>query len=113
MALNIRPLTQEQRQAAYQAAQEAVVRAVGPNCSRALHLYYDLKISTSDHALDFRLVPGSVVSGVYAVSDPFLCHRFQTFGQAVSNRAAKMAVGLATVCRRRSVRSCFLWHWRH
>jgi hypothetical protein len=29
MAPNIRPLTQEQRQAAYRAAQDAVVRAVG------------------------------------------------------------------------------------
>ena len=30
MAVNIRPLTQEQRQVAYRAAQEAVVWAVGP-----------------------------------------------------------------------------------
>ncbi len=98
MALNIRPLTQDQRQAAYQAAQEAVVHAVGPKPAR--EHFTHTTISKYPPAIT-RLISGLCLVLLLAAFTPSAIRLYvigsQTFGQAVSNNAAKMAVGLATV----------------
>ena len=98
MALNIRPLTQEQRQTAYRAAQEAVVRAVGPKPAR--EHFTHTAISKYPPAIT-RLISGLCLVLLLAAFTPSAIRLYvigsQTFGQAVSNHAAKMAVGLATV----------------
>ena len=98
MALNIRPLTQEQRQAAYRAAQEAVVRAVGPKPAR--EHFTHTAISKYPPAIT-RLIAGLCLVLLLAAFTPSAIRLYvigsQTFGQAVTNPAAKMAVGLATV----------------
>lgn len=98
MALNIRPLTQEQRQTAYRAAQEAVVRAVGPKPARA-----DSSSATISKypASVTRLITLLCLVLLLAASTPSAIRLYvigsETFGQAVSNSAAMTAVGLATV----------------
>ncbi len=98
MALDIRPLTQEQRQVAYQAAQEAVVRVVGPKPAR--EHFTHTAISKYPPAIT-RLISGLCLVLLLAAFTPSAIRLYvigsQTFGQAVSNHAAKMAVGLATV----------------
>jgi hypothetical protein len=98
MALNIRPLTQEQRQAAYQAAQEAVVRAVGPKPAR--EHFTHTTISKYPAAIT-RLISGLCLVLLLAAFTPSAIRLYvigsQTFGQAVPNLVAKTAVGFATV----------------
>jgi hypothetical protein len=98
MALNIRPLTQEQRQAAYRAAQEAVVRAVGPKPTR--EHFSDVTISKYPPSMT-RLMTLLCLVLLLAAFTPSAIRLYvigsQTFGQAVSNHVAKTAVGLATV----------------
>jgi hypothetical protein len=98
MALDIRPLTQEQRQAAYRAAQAAVVLAVGSQPAR--EHFTHTAISKYPPAIT-RLISGLCLILLLAALTPSAIRLYvigsQTFGQAVSNHAAKMAVGLATV----------------
>ncbi len=98
MALNIRPLTQEQRQTAYHAAQEAVVRAVGPKPAR--EQFTHTAISKYPPAIT-RLISGLCLVLLLAAFTPSAIRLYvigsQTFGQAVSNPAAQTAVGLATI----------------
>ncbi len=97
MIENLRPLTQEQRQTAHWAARQAAVRSIGPKPTR-------------DHfsSTTISRYPGSVTR-LIAVLCLLLLAAFtpsairlyvigsQTFGQAVSNDVAQVAVGLATV----------------
>jgi hypothetical protein len=98
MALNIRPLTQDQRQAAYRAAQEAVVRVVGPKPVRG-HFTHTT-ISKYPQAIT-RLISSLCLLLLLAAFTPSAIRLYvigsQTFGQAVSNHVAKMAVGLAMI----------------
>jgi hypothetical protein len=98
MAPNIRPLTQEQRQAAYRAAQEAVVRAVGPKPAR--QHFTHTTISRYPPSIT-RLISGLCLVLLLAAFTPSAIRLYvigsHTFGQAVSNHVAKMAVGLATI----------------
>jgi len=98
MIENLRPLTQEQRQSARRAARQAAVRAFGPKPTR-------------DHfsATTISRYPGSVTRLIAVLCLVLLLAAFtpsairlyvigsQTFGQAVSNDVAQVAVGLATV----------------
>jgi len=98
MIENLRPLTQEQRQSAHRAARQAAVRAFGPKPTR-------------DHfsSTTISRYPGSVTRLISVLCLVLLLAAFtpsairlyvigsQTFGQAVSNDVAQVAVGLATV----------------
>lgn len=98
MIHNIRPLTQEQRQTARQAAHGAVVRAIGVKPSREQFSY--TTISKYPPAIT-RLISGLCLVLLLAAFTPSAIRLYvigsQTFGQAVSSRAAMTAVGLATV----------------
>ncbi len=98
MALNIRPLTQEQRQTAYRAAQETVVRAVGPKPTR--EHFSDVTISKYPPSMTCLITLLCLVL-LLAAFTPSAIRLYvigsQTFGQSVSNHVAKTAVGLATV----------------
>jgi hypothetical protein len=98
MIENLRPLTQDQRQAAQRAAHQAAVRSIGPRPTR-------------DHfsSTTISRYPGSVTRLIAVLCLVLLLAAFtpsairlyvigsQTFGQAVSNNVAQIAVGLATV----------------
>ena len=98
MTTSIRPLTQEQRQAARRAAHEAVIHAVGTKPTREQFTY--TTISKYPPAIT-RLISGLCLVLLLAAFTPSAIRLYvigsQTFGQAVSNHAAKTAVGLATV----------------
>jgi hypothetical protein len=98
MINNIRPLTQEQRQTARQAAHDAVIRAVGAKPTREQVSY--TTISKYPPAIT-RLISGLCLVLLLAAFTPSAIRLYvigsQTFGQAVSSRVAMTAVGLATV----------------
>jgi hypothetical protein len=98
MTTSIRPLTQEQRQAARRAAHEAVIHAIGIRPTRDQFTY--TTISKYPPAIT-RLISGLCLVLLLAAFTPSAIRLYvigsQTFGQAVSNHAAKTAVGLATV----------------
>jgi hypothetical protein len=98
MTPSIRPLTQEQRQAARKAAHDAVIRAVGSKPSREQFTY--TTISKYPPAIT-RLISSLCLILLLAAFTPSAIRLYvigsQTFGQAVSSRAAMTAVGLATV----------------
>jgi hypothetical protein len=98
MIPSIRPLTQEQRQAACQAAREAVIRVMGAKPTREQFLY--TTISKYPPAVT-RLISLLCIVLLLAAFTPSAIRLYvigsQTFGQAVSNRVAMTAVGLATV----------------
>ena len=98
MTLNIRPLTQEQRQTAYRAAQEAIVRAVGPKPARE---HFSNATISKYPASVTRLITLLCLVLLLAAFTPSAIRLYvigsQTFGQAVSSPAAMTAVGLATV----------------
>ena len=98
MALDIRPLTQEQRQAARQAAHAAVMCAMGHQPTREQFTYTTL--SKYPPAIT-RLISGLCLVLLMAAFTPSAIRLYvigsQTFGQAVSNHVAQTAVGLATV----------------
>jgi hypothetical protein len=98
MTPSIRPLTQEQRQAARKAAHDAVIRAVGSRPSREQFTY--TTISKYPPAIT-RLISSLCLILLLAAFTPSAIRLYvigsQTFGQAVSSRAAMTAVGLATV----------------
>jgi hypothetical protein len=98
MTLSIRPLTQEQRQTARQAARDAVIRAVGAKPTREQFSY--TTISKYPPAIT-RLISGLCLVLLLAAFTPSAIRLYvigsQTFGQAVDSSAAMTAVGLATV----------------
>jgi hypothetical protein len=95
---NLRPLTQEQRQAARQAARQAVVRSVGPRPVREQFAHHTISKYPSSVT---RLISILCIVLLLAAFTPSAIRLYvigsQTFGQAVSSSVAMTAVGLATV----------------
>jgi hypothetical protein len=98
MTPSIRPLTQEQRQAARKAAHDAVIRAIGTKPTREQYTY--TTISKYPPAIT-RLIFGLCLVLLLAAFTPSAIRLYvigsETFGQAVSSNVAMIAVGLATV----------------
>ena len=98
MIENLRPLTQEQRQAAYQAAREAVIRAIGPKPVRENFNYATIsKYPPSVTRLMFLLCLVLLLAAFTPSAIRLYVIGSQTFGQAVPNDIAMTAVGFATV----------------
>ena len=95
---NLRPLTQDQRQAARQAARQAVIRSIGPRPAREQFAHHT--ISKYPPTVT-RLISILCIVLLLAAFTPSAIRLYvigsQTFGQAVNNSAAMTAVGLATV----------------
>jgi hypothetical protein len=98
MIENLRPLTQEQRQAARKAAREAVVRAIGPKPMRE-HFHYATisKYPPSVTRLIFLLCLVLLLAAFTPSAIRLYVIGSKTFGQAVSSSIAMTAVGFATV----------------
>lgn len=98
MALDIRSLTQEQRQVARHLAHRAVINAIGAKPTREQFMYST--ISKYPPAIT-RLISGLCLVLLLAAFAPSAIRLYvigsQTFGQTVSSRVAMTAVGLATV----------------
>ncbi len=98
MINTLRPLTQEQRQAAWQAAQAAVIRAAGGRPNRE---HFSHTSATKYPPAVTRLIVTLCLILLLAAFTPSAIRLFvigsQTFGQAVPNAMAVTAVGLATV----------------
>jgi hypothetical protein len=95
---NLRPLTQEQRQTARQAARRAVVQSIRPRPVRVQYAHHTI----SKYPLSVtRLISLLCIILLLAAFTPSAIRLYvigsQTFGQAVSNSVAMTAVGLATV----------------
>lgn len=95
---HLRPLTQEQRHTARQAARQAVVRSIGPRPTREQFVHHT--ISKYPPTVT-RLISILCIVLLLAAFTPSAIRLYvigsQTFGQAVSNSVAMTAVGLATV----------------
>ncbi len=95
---NLRPLTQEQRQVARQAARQAVVRSIGSRPVREQFAHHT--ISKYPPTVT-RLISILCIILLLAAFTPSAIRLYvigsQTFGQAVSSSVAMTAVGLATV----------------
>jgi hypothetical protein len=94
MIVNLRPLTQEQRQA----ARQAVVRSIGPRPVREQFAHHTIsKYSPTV----IRLISILCIVLLLAAFTPSAIRLYvigpQTFGQAISSSIAMTAVGLATV----------------
>jgi hypothetical protein len=98
MAADIRPLTQEQRQSARQAAREAVLRAIG---SKPIREHFAGETISKYPVSMTRMITLLCLILLLAAFTPSAIRLYvigsQTFGQAVPNETAKNAVGLATV----------------
>ena len=98
MTENLRPLTQDQRQAAHRAARQATVRSIGPKPTR--DHFSSTTISRYPSSVT-RLIAALCLVLLLAAFTPSAIRLYvigsQTFGQAVSNDVAQVAVGLATV----------------
>jgi hypothetical protein len=98
MINDLRPLTQEQRQAARQAARQAVVRSIGPRPVREQFAHHTISKYPSTVT---RLISILCIILLLAAFTPSAIRLYvigsQTFGQAVSSSIAMTAVGLATV----------------
>jgi hypothetical protein len=98
MINTLRPLTQEQRQSAWQAAQDAVVRAAGGRPNRE---HFSHTTTSKYPPAVTRLIVSLCLILLLAAFTPSAIRLFvigsQTFGQAVPNTLAVTAVGLATV----------------
>jgi hypothetical protein len=98
MITNLRPLTQDERLQAQQAARKAVLQAIGPEPVREHFAHH----AVSKYPLNVtRLITGLCAVLLFAAFTPSAIRLFvigsQTFGQAVSNQPAMQAVGVATV----------------
>jgi hypothetical protein len=95
---SIRPLTQEQRQAARKAAHDAAIRAIGTKPTR--EQFTSTTISKYPPAIT-RLISGLCLVLLLAAFTPSAIRLYvigsQTFGQAVTSNVAMTAVGVATV----------------
>ena len=98
MTPSIRPLTQEQRQAARKAAHDAIIRAIGTKPTR--EQFAHTTISKYPPAIT-RLISGLCLVLLLAAFTPSAIRLYvigsKTFGQAVGSSAAMTAVGLAAV----------------
>ncbi len=98
MILSIRPLTQEQRQAARQAARQAVVRSSGPRPVREQFAHHSINKYPPTVT---RLISVLCIVLLLAAFTPSAIRLYvigsQTLGQAVSSSVAMTAVGFATV----------------
>ncbi len=98
MALDIRPLTQEQRQSARQAAREAVLRAIG---AKPIREHFAGETISKYPVSMTRMITLLCLILLLAAFTPSAIRLYvigsQTFGQAVPNQTAKNVVGLATV----------------
>ena len=98
MIENLRPLTQDQRQSAHRAARQAAVRGIGPKPTR--EHFSSTTISRYPRSVT-RLIAVRCLVLLLAAFTPSAIRLYvigsQTFGQAVSNDVAQVAVGLATV----------------
>ncbi len=98
MALDIRPLTQEQRQSARQAAREAALRAIG---SKPVREQFAGETISKYPVSMTRMITLLCLILLLAAFTPSAIRLYvigsQTFSQAVPNETAKNAVGLATV----------------
>mgnify|MGYP005846890089 FL=1 len=98
MTPSIRPLTQEQRQAARQAAHQAVVRSIGPRPVREQFAHHTISKYPSSVT---RLISILCIILLLAAFTPSAIRLYvigsQTFGQAIDNAAAMALVGIATV----------------
>jgi hypothetical protein len=98
MIENLRPLTQEQRQGARKSARNAVIRALGSKPTREQFTHttisrYPLSVTRLISLLCMVLLLAAFTPSairLYVIGS-------QTFGQAVPNDLAQVAVGLATV----------------
>jgi hypothetical protein len=98
MIENLRPLTQEQRQGARKSARNAVIRALGSKPTREQFTHttisrYPLSVTQLISLLCLILLLAAFTPSairLYVISS-------HTFGQAVPNDLAQVAVGLATV----------------
>jgi hypothetical protein len=95
---NLRPLTQEQRQTARQAAHRAVVQSIGPRPRREHYVQHT--ISKYPPSVT-RLINLLCIILLLAAFTPSAIRLYvigsQTFGQAASNSVAMTMVGIATV----------------
>jgi hypothetical protein len=98
MTFNLRPLTQEQRQAARHAAREATLRAIGAKPARD---HFAAETMSRYPVSVTRLITFLCLILLLAAFTPSAIRLYvigsQTFGQAVSSSVAMTAVGLATV----------------
>lgn len=98
MIENLRPLTQEQRQGARKSARNAVMRSIGPKPTREQFVHttvsrYPVSVTRLISLLCLILLLAAFTPSairLYVIGS-------QTFGQAVPNELAQVAVGLATV----------------
>jgi hypothetical protein len=98
MIENLRPLTQEQRQAAHQSAREAVLRAIG---AKPVREHFAGETISRYPVSVTRLITLLCLILLIAAFTPSAIRLYvigsQTFGQAVPDQTAQNAVGLATV----------------
>jgi hypothetical protein len=98
MIENLRPLTQEQRQTAHQAARQAAIRSLGSKPTRE---HFSTATISRYPASVTRLISLLCLILLLAAFTPSAIRLSvigsQTFGQAVPNDLAQVAVGLATV----------------
>lgn len=98
MLSQIRPLTQVQRQDAYAAGQQAVMRSVG---ERPLREHFDRHTASRYPQAVTRLINVLCVMLLLAAFTPSAIRLFvigsQTFGAAIPDNLAMLAVGAATV----------------
>jgi hypothetical protein len=98
MIENLRPLTQEQRQGAHKSARNAVMRSIGPKPTREQFVHttvsrYPVSVTRLISLLCLILLLAAFTPSairLYVIGS-------RTFGQAVPNDMAQIAVGLATV----------------
>ncbi len=98
MLSHIRPLTQEERQMAHAAAQEAVMRDVGEHPQRDLFNHYTAQRFPPSVT---KLITGLCIALLLAAFTPSAIRLYvigsETFGAAVPDRLAAVVVGIATV----------------
>jgi hypothetical protein len=98
MPLQIKPLTQEGRQNAHVSAQHAVMRAVG---ERPLREAFDRHTASRYPPSVTKLINGLCIVLLLAAFTPSAIRLFvigsETFGGAVPDHLAMVAVGIATV----------------
>jgi hypothetical protein len=98
MSTTIRPLTQDERQGAYEAAHEAVIRATGPRPER--HQFTHHAPHKYPPAVT-RLITTLCIVLLVAVFAPSAIRLYvigsETFARSIDNNTAAKIVGLATV----------------
>lgn len=98
MLSQIKPLNQEERQNAHASAQQAVMRAVG---ERPVREQFDMHTASRYPPTVMKLINGLCIVLLLAAFTPSAIRLFvigsETFGAAVPDNLAMVAVGIATV----------------